>query len=162
MLTIQERFWSKVEKTNKCWFWMAGSVQSPRGGRYGVFSIGKKIKYAHRISWELEKDEIPLGMQVNHICHNTLCVRLSHLYLGTQKDNMRDMQLAGRDNYVHPSIPGRKGEQSNLAKLTTNGIKEIRNKYLIGNITQKQLAEEYRSTQTNIGLIVRRETWKHV
>src|SRR5574343_1161474 len=38
-------------------------------------------------------------LQANHTCHNGLCVNPKHLYVGTQKDNIRDMLAAGRGRW---------------------------------------------------------------
>ena len=55
---------------------------------------------AHRISMLIEHGYIPDGKQVNHRCNNPGGVRPSHLYFGTQTDNMSDMVKAGNSK-VH-------------------------------------------------------------
>jgi hypothetical protein len=50
----------------------------------------------HRVAWELWRGPIPVGQQVNHHCDNGVCVRLDHLYLGTQAENLRDASERGR------------------------------------------------------------------
>jgi ERCC4-type nuclease len=66
-----------------------------------VFRVGSEAErtrrqiYAHRWVWEHYKGEIPDGLQVNHHCDNSLCVNPEHLYLGTQNENMRDLQRRG-------------------------------------------------------------------
>lgn len=86
------RFWTKVEKTeNGCW------VFGGKKGVYGQLRIGKDvIVVAHRFSWELHYGEIPDGLFVLHHCDNLPCVRPDHLFLGRQKDNIRDMFMKGR------------------------------------------------------------------
>lgn len=49
-----------------------------------------------REMWEAAFGPVPEGLQVLHRCHDERCVRLSHLYLGTHQDNMRDRREAGR------------------------------------------------------------------
>lgn len=51
---------------------------------------------AHRQTWINERGEIPDGLSVLHRCDVRSCVRLDHLFLGTQKDNMHDMVEKGR------------------------------------------------------------------
>ena len=36
--------------------------------------------------------------QLNHHCHNKFCVRISHLYHGTQKENLQDELSRGNWN----------------------------------------------------------------
>lgn len=90
-----ERFWPKVQKTDCCWEW-TGYVM-PNG--YGTFGRGRAIEgkvYAHRFAYEALVGPIPVGQHVCHRCDNRRCVRPDHLFLGTQRDNMRDMVAKGR------------------------------------------------------------------
>lgn len=48
------------------------------------------------------------------------------------------------------------------AKLTKNQVLEIREKYAKNNLSQKELGEYYGISQTAIGRIVRKETYKHI
>ena len=51
---------------------------------------------AHRIAWTKANGPIPEGLNVLHHCDNPPCVRPSHLFLGTQQDNMDDMNAKDR------------------------------------------------------------------
>jgi len=94
--TPLERFWSMVRKSDDgCWEWTA----SGNGVGYGYFyPSGKHDRvYAHRYSVLLSGRNIPLGMQVMHICDNRACVRPDHLVVATAKENMRDAWDKGRN-----------------------------------------------------------------
>lgn len=88
-----KRFWPRVHKTDTCWTWTG-----PRGkGGYGVFLFGRERVFAHRMAWQLaNKKTIPAGMMACHHCDNPPCVRPSHLFLGTAKDNAQDAKRKGR------------------------------------------------------------------
>lgn len=102
MASLEERFWTKVEKTSTCWLWTAATVTPmPRSPhiKYGVIGLGGRgagIRRAHRVSYELCTGPIPRGLVIRHTCDNTLCVNPAHLILGTQADNVRDMAERGR------------------------------------------------------------------
>jgi hypothetical protein len=43
---------------------------------------------------------VPSGMLILHKCDVRGCVNPDHLFLGTAKDNTRDMMTKGRENFV--------------------------------------------------------------
>ena len=90
---LAERFWAKVRRGAACWEWQGAML--PNG--YGkIFGTEHKIIGAHRASWIVTHGNIPEGMLVCHHCDNPRCVRPEHLFLGTDKDNTRDMFQKGR------------------------------------------------------------------
>jgi hypothetical protein len=58
---------------------------------------------AHRRQWIIENGEIPRGMHVLHTCDNAKCIQIKHLYLGTHKDNMKDMVERDRQPFGEAS-----------------------------------------------------------
>lgn len=91
---IEERFWERVSKRpSGCWLWTGNRV----GGGYGALSLAKQPHIlAHRYSWELHRGPIPPDTKVLHTCDTPACVNPDHLWLGSQKDNVRDMITKGR------------------------------------------------------------------
>jgi hypothetical protein len=67
-----------------------------RRNRRGMIYTGEKQELAYRVSYRLFKGEIPTGMCVCHHCDNPRCIEPSHLFLGTQRDNMADMRAKNR------------------------------------------------------------------
>ncbi|ORA77202.1 hypothetical protein BST28_18935 [Mycolicibacter kumamotonensis] len=84
--TYEDRFWSYVDKTKDCWNWTR--AKSKAG--YGIFTIERRQKPAHRLSYKFTRGPIPDGMQIDHICHNRACVNPEHLRLATNKQNMEN------------------------------------------------------------------------
>lgn len=85
---VIERFLAKIDASGDCWQWTAGVS----GGRYGSFlrpDLGGKAQKAHRVAWELLVGPIPDGLQIDHLCKNTLCVNPDHLEPVTARVNVR-------------------------------------------------------------------------
>jgi HNH endonuclease len=84
-LSTAERFFSKVNKTDKCWEWTA---YRDRLG-YGIFRIGKKHVKAHRAALIISGKEIQVGLDVDHLCRNRGCVNPDHLEVVSHAENVR-------------------------------------------------------------------------
>jgi len=149
-LSIEDRFWGKVQKTRTCWIWIGTRMKNG----YGIFSINGKNFLAHRISRELAGVPVPSDLDTRHTCHNRACVRPSHLLHGTRAENMRDMVLAGRH---HPC----RGESHGSAKLTKVQVLEIRSRIGDGE-RPVDLAFEFGVNDRTVSNIKHRKTWKHV
>jgi hypothetical protein len=102
----ERRFWSKVRKkrgADACWLW----VVQPRRDGYSQMWLGSRYVLAHRLSWALARGRFDQRLSVLHRCDNPRCVRPSHLFLGTQGDNMRDAARKGRTRSAPPTPPER-------------------------------------------------------
>lgn len=135
-----------------CWLWSAGT----NDWGYGQVRVGGRQRYAHREAFEAENGAGSAGGRVvRHRCDTPACVYPGHLKIGTQADNVRDRDERGRQA---------KGDANGLAKLTDDDIRMIRATYVRGCPINGQyaLARRFGVHQTLIGMIVRREIWKHV
>jgi hypothetical protein len=151
-------FWSKVnitKSTKDCWEWQG--AKKPKG--YGNVRINKKYHSSHRVAFELSNSSIPKGFIVCHICDNPPCCNPSHLMLGTIKSNSADMLIKNRQKTKYSAA---RGEINGNSKLTEEDVITIRGRYASNQANQYQLAEEYGVTQSAIGSIVRKKTWRHV
>jgi hypothetical protein len=85
--SIRDRFLEKVDcpARSGCWTW-TGYVDA-RG--YGRFRVGECVQPAHRISFELFREFIPLGECVVHRCSNFRCVNPKHLRRITRSESVR-------------------------------------------------------------------------
>lgn len=116
---------------------------------YGLIRVGKKLYKVHRWAYETKIGPIPEGMLVLHACDNRKCYEVSHLFLGTLQDNMRDRNNKNRQA---------KGE-INRHKLTEEQIKTIKcRKHAPAQI----LAVEYGVNVSTIYAIRKGTIWAHV
>lgn len=149
----RRHFWSKVDQTadsDGCWVWHGGYWQDGYG-RYG-----KTSERAHRVAWELTNGPIPVGMVVCHRCDNRFCVNPSHLFLGTQADNIADKVKKGRQS------KGPEHGRYKCCKLTPDDVRAIRKIWSEGGVTQRELAAAFGVDQARISEVVNRKTFKHI
>lgn len=172
--TIEERFWSKVDKNGPampgmescCWVWTNGARNHDG---YGKFTATGKTKIASRAAWEFSKGPIPVGMCVCHRCDNPPCCNPAHLWLGTNAQNISDRDVKKRNNAASGNRHGThtrpdrvaRGERQGSAKLTEEDVKRIRVMVALGE-PQKKTAIDFGVSRSLIGLIVKRKIWSHV
>lgn len=86
------------EPNSGCWLWEGGTVV--RG--YGVaFLPGGKATGAHRAMLIAHGVPLTTSDVVLHTCDMPICVNPEHLRVGTQADNMADMNSKGRHGSTH-------------------------------------------------------------
>ena len=169
---LAERFWDKVDRSaglDSCWLWTG---PRNRADGYGSLSRGSRDAghvYAHRLSWEIHHGPTPAGLLVLHHCDNPPCVNYTHLFLGTQADNLRDMDAKDRrvppagdrnGSRTHPECYP-KGSARRHSKLREPDIPVIRGRSAGGD-RLIDIAADYGVSDTTILHVVQRKKWKHV
>lgn len=143
-----KNFWEKVKigKKDDCWLWI-GAIQK---NGYGNMTIGERSPMgAHRISYMIHFGDIPKGLYVCHKCDVKRCVNPNHLFLGTNKDNLKDMREKGRSQ---------RGTKNGGSKLTPKDVRKIRTLLKKG-IKQAKISKMYGVAQNTISRINTGQKW---
>lgn len=107
--TAEERFLARTEdgavpahrpELGPCLLYQGADA----GGGYRSIWVDGKATLAHRYAYARAHGAIPDGMDIAHHCDNPPCVRESHLFSATTKENIADAWAKGRGR-----VPSRKG-----------------------------------------------------
>lgn len=116
---------------------------------YGTVTFRRRKVRVHRLAYEYVYGPIPAGLHVCHSCDNRRCVKIEHLFLGTNADNIADRNTKARQA---------RGETHARAKLTADDVRTIRQ----SEASNVALAAAYGVGETTINNVRHRRTWKHV
>ena len=155
--SLEERFWSKVDKDgptmdhmdSNCWVWTGSKTLKG----YGQFWCGDITRRAHRVSLSFVLGRMPQPCAL-HACDNASCVRPDHLREGTHSQNEKESYGRGRKQPTS-------GERHGKARLNEDDVRAIRRRYAEGE-TQVSLAQTYGIQSASVSQIIRRHRWKHV
>lgn len=97
--SIDVRLLNKVKINEKgCWVW-TGSRFKKQYGDYAQIRLGGKLDgkcvKAHKVAYEHFIGKVPEGLELDHLCHNTLCINPSHLEPVTHAVNMKRRKDSG-------------------------------------------------------------------
>lgn len=150
-----ERYYT-VDRDSDCWIWQM-NIDS---WGYGTITVDKQSRKAHRVSFELYRDEdlpeFSPDHQINHTCHNPACVNPDHLYIGTAQENVDDaMEIGAWDDNR------RRGSEVATSKLTEDEVIEIKKRCLSGE-TQKAVASDYGVDHSTVNKIMVGKQWQHI
>ena len=152
-ISLPDRFWRLVDCTTTpdgCWPWL-GYRDKEGYGQVQFWNQKPQSKLAHRVAYELQRGNIPAGMDVLHTCDYPACCRGIHFFLGNQTSNNKDRDAKGRQA---------RGESHPSAKLTTEQAVAIRQIYEPRLL--KSMMAEYGVGTTTIRNIVAGKTWSHI
>jgi hypothetical protein len=144
------RYWKYVikgEGPDDCWGW--AKSKDPDG--YGQLQVGDIPWRAHRISFVIHFGSSPAGMMVLHRCDNPECSNPTHLFPGTNADNMADCKAKGRRTV-------QRGIARGQAKLNDAAVRDIRTSPQ----TLDKIRQKYGISLSLASLVRRREIWTHV
>jgi len=149
--SIKCRFLAFVEKDlvnpNGCWIWKGGRDKDG----YGIISIENKSRRAHRVSYEIFKNEVvPYVKNVCHTCDNPSCVNPDHLYVGEPYQNTQDMINKGRARF-----------SGSLKTLNEDIIKRIFLLHSQG-FTMSEIGRVFLISRDHVQQILERKIWAHV
>lgn len=148
MLELRERFFARTLRTESgCLEWQ-GTVNV---WGYGCSSMHGVKMTTHRIAWIIDNGPIPDGLFVLHRCDNRICVDSSHMFLGTQKQNVHDCMAKGRRAST-------KGEAHGQAKLNDEKVRHIRSSPR----RAAELAQDLGVSVFTVYDVRARRAWPHV
>lgn len=153
--TMADRFWRKVDKSGDCWLWTGTKTNNG----YGMFCVDGSMRLAHRVAWQLTHGLLPewseqrTGLCVLHRCDVRACVNPSHLWLGSNSENMTDMMLKKR--HRAKSSPG---ELNGCCVLSNAEVLAIRNDERISAV----IARDYGISGGQVRKIKCRQRWGHL
>lgn len=169
-MSIEERFWSKVDVRgpDDCWTWKAAT----RAG-YGRFWDGSRLVNAQCFAWESEHGPMPEGKCGLHRCDNPPCCNPAHIFPGTKKENSLDMVVKGRHgSWTKPDSRPRgddhhsrsrrevmpRGEDHWNTIIPDTLLATIQQRYDSDGVTQAQLCREFGISSSHMSRIVNRKT----
>lgn len=133
----------------ECWIWTGA-----KKGGYGYIKYKGKTLAMHRYMFEKYNHEIPKNMNICHKCDNPACVNPKHLWLGTQKDNIRDMFSKKRNN-------NKNGVNHERTKITEEEAIQIKKHYKKG-IKPTTICRLMNLPYSTVYKICINENWKHI
>lgn len=147
-MTLEQRFWSKVDKSGDHWLWTR--AKNPAG--YGIFVIDGVHELAHRVAWELVNNcKIPPNHRLLKTCEYPACVL-----------HTKCMESGQASSILAEKRPVSRGEAHYSAKLTAEIVKQARVDFSEGKSTITDLARRHGVANESMGAAIHGKTWKHV
>lgn len=146
-------FWSKVDKSggpDACWPWIS---RAHMNGGYGAARWKGQTRNAHSVAYEIANGPVPKGHVVCHSCDNRPCCNPTHLFLGTQAENIQDAVRKGRTA---------RGEAHHWDKLTAEQVRAIRAAYNPSKRNGAEVARQFGINRHTVYDIAAGRSWRHL
>jgi hypothetical protein len=140
---------SARRKQTKSGDYIKSPSRQKRGYLQYVLCVNRVLtcKLAHRLVWEAFRDEIPDGLEINHIN-------------GLKDDNrLANLEIVSRSENIHHAIHvlkcnrrDQRGERNSSAKLLNTDVEEIRRR-LADSIPQWKIAKDFSVSDATVSYI---------
>ena len=147
-LAVKERIENSIISKKDCWLTSYG-----RNSKKPLININGTMYLLTRVSYRLYKGKDPGELYVCHTCDNPHCINPDHLWLGTCADNMKDKKDKNRQT---------KGSTVPSSKLTEDKVREIKDLLTEGNLSLKQIKNQFNVGIRTISEINSGKRWNHV
>lgn len=144
------RVYSETAKVGDCLIFFGHTDECG----YGRLRRNGKLVRLHREVWERDNERIPKGAVIMHICDRPACIEPSHLCIGTQRDNIADMDSKGRRVTI-------RGSDRSTAKLKDVDIPHIRRRIAMGD-SCAAIGRDFKVSEGLIRHIKKARNWSHV
>jgi hypothetical protein len=143
-------FWDRVriDADTGCWLYTGGVT----GAGYARAFFKGRYYSLHRLVWKLTRKRSAGRFRVCHKCDRKTCFRPSHLFKGTDADNLGDM--ARKDRSAH-------GERNARAKLTDAQALELLTRFKNGE-SRTSLSVRFDLSYSHTKNICRGWKWRRV
>jgi hypothetical protein len=129
-----------------CLDWLGAN----QGNGYGSIQIEGKQWLVHRLVWTLVHGAIPDGLNCLHSCDRPICCEVTHLSVGTQRENLDQMVARGRKA---------RGSATGVAKLIPFQVWQIRKIIALGRFSNEEIGEMFGVDKATIHHIRVGRTW---
>ena len=160
-----ERVLARIEKDESTGCWNFQGARNEAG--YGIVGLGGRgagVDRAHRIAYRHFKGDTPKGMFVCHKCDNPACCNPDHLFLGTAKENTKDM-IEKKRGSKPPRNDHDRGSYRYNAKLNEELVAELRARNKAGESGYsiwKELNNSFHMCQSAVYRMLKGDSWGHV
>ncbi len=139
-----------------CWEWL-GSRTKEGYGHINIRIARRSYvqKYVHRLMYQESAGVLDDASKVLHRCDNPGCANPSHLFLGTQADNMHDRDRKGRGYF-------KTGSQHPQAKLTDQDVISVRLAATDGSLIRREAMDRLGISDATLSRIISGKTWSHL
>jgi len=123
--SVAERLWEKadVRGAADCWNWQASKDGR---NRYGLFYRDGRLMGAHVAAYELVNGTVPMGLEIDHACDNSICVNPAHLRPMTHRaNNLRSGSLSADNARKDECLDGHSFSRENT-RIDTRGARICR------------------------------------
>lgn len=124
----QKRY--EVDPATGCWNWLIGL--NPHG--YAMIRFGSRTYQAHSLMYRTLRGEVPVGLELDHLCRNRRCINPAHLEPVTHAVNNRrgcstklteakaaEIRILLANGYSHRKIAAMFGVEKSAITSVGNG-----------------------------------------